>query len=127
MEYNIGQHGEGELSSGRSITVLERLVALDPKNREYRVRHASSLRTHGEILLFLGPGRFQEAEPILSRSRDLIAQLEREGPLDPIFRRVPSLCETALSQLYAASGRVQEAEKAYRRAITRLETLNETN
>jgi tetratricopeptide (TPR) repeat protein len=121
VEFDLGRREEAERSLKRSVAILDKLTEGNSTNRELRTRHGFSLYAIGSINRWFG--RNQEAEHLLCRSGDLFEELRLEGPLEPDFKDIPSACDAELGDLYTDLGRIPESEKAYTRAITRLETL----
>jgi serine/threonine protein kinase/Flp pilus assembly protein TadD len=103
-----------------AIDVSEKLVASWPANRRYFTQLVYSHSTLANLLANTGQSRM--AVESFHNAIDLIGKAQRR--LDqPYFWDLKSGCEFGLGRALAASGRPDEAERAYREAIASTEQL----
>ncbi|WZP00844.1 serine/threonine-protein kinase [Isosphaeraceae bacterium EP7] len=115
------RHFEVEPVFKRSVADLDALAARHPEDREVRGRLAWSLYALGALHRM--QRRNEDAERVLLRSRELFKQLSEGDPIRLKFQRIVPTCEIELGRVYKETGRLTEAEAAFRGAAKLLETF----
>jgi len=124
LYWTVGKHDQAEDVMQIELEELEQLVADHPANPDFRQDLANCRINQGMFLR--ARGNYQRAEEILLDNQPNLQRLMTDYPELPDVQEAWSTNFSKLGLLYMETGRPDNSQQAYRKAIDVLERLNST-
>ncbi|MFM7317705.1 MAG: protein kinase domain-containing protein, partial [bacterium] len=117
----IGKKAEALMAFEKSIATFEKVLKLQPDNRDFQVELARSLKRTAETHQLMG--NYKLAEPIIDRAYSIINNLLKNDINNFIYLNEQADIQDDMGVIYRATERADKARELFQQAIETREKL----